>query len=151
MVSLSISSVSEQARENNVNKKFLLPRKPVSYAMDLASPQLNLIDHRRRHIDIFCVHCPFHFIFFANHETTKARQPNPIKRKLRRGSAAERIAEEQIEMKKSGARKATRKRDKRSLKSQLKNQQLLRRRSAAERIAEKKIEMKKSGARKATR
>jgi len=29
---LSLSSVSEQARENNVNNKFLLPRKPVSYA-----------------------------------------------------------------------------------------------------------------------
>ncbi|RDX79047.1 hypothetical protein CR513_40580, partial [Mucuna pruriens] len=56
MDSLSISSVSEQARENNVNNKdFLLPRKP-------------------------------------------ARQPNPIiHRKLRRGSAAGRILEKQIE------------------------------------------------------
>ncbi|KHN40532.1 uncharacterized protein LOC114394624 isoform X1 [Glycine soja] len=52
---LSLSSVSEQARENNVNNKFLLPRKP-------------------------------------------ARQPNPIiYRKLRRGSAAGRFPEKQIE------------------------------------------------------
>ncbi|TKY65287.1 hypothetical protein E2542_SST08145 [Spatholobus suberectus] len=54
MDSLSISSVSEQARENNVNRKFLLPK--------------------------------------------PARQPNPIiHRKFRRGSAAGRIPEKQIE------------------------------------------------------
>ncbi|CAJ1825492.1 unnamed protein product [Sphenostylis stenocarpa] len=55
MDSLSISSVPEQTRENNVNKNFLLPRKP-------------------------------------------ARQPNPIiYRKSRRGSAAGRIPDKQIE------------------------------------------------------
>ncbi|KAL9297105.1 hypothetical protein ACSQ67_023001 [Phaseolus vulgaris] len=105
MDSLSNSSIPEQVRENNVNKNFLLPRKPVSYSAHLAFSQLNLTQFFNSFYEPFfplklyslfsCFNWPF---YVANLEiTTKARQPNQIiYRKLRRGSAG-RIPEKQIE------------------------------------------------------